>query len=471
MPLPKRLVEPIFVARSVYLRDDTSEPTELEAVTNTTLTNIIRQLSSLSKHSEDLFGELARDAGNLADRANSLQARIDRLAIKVTQLDSTVEEVSLKDIQLKKAFKSASIFDQQIFSRATMPAPMLETYKLCDKPPPLDKLNCYRDDGKDGLKFYTDPNYFFELWRQEMLKDTERVMHDRGKKMHKPRTDGNAGGQRHKKRVRTPHNTREKQRQIAIGHGETLMPNNMIYRTPNSIVNNDESIYNSNVDYYERPNRPNSIELRRSYQPEQVDGYDPSYHQNQNYQNQDSYDEYNHQQIYGQGQGPMSSENIYSPGTPSRTKPRPSQPPPAPPSSGSGGTPNASNANTPTRGRSMSTGRDTLPPPPPIPEGIQSPVLPINGGSVAAKILARSHSTSRAGSPQMNTGMQSDPNTLIMQQLNNQINNLNSINMQMAQLNAMNDLPPPPPIPDQVKFEKLINKFFFFLKQQFLLCF
>ncbi len=41
----------------------------------------------------------------------------------------------------------------------------------------------FREDGKDGLKFYTDPNYFFELWRQEMLKDTERMMHDRGKKV------------------------------------------------------------------------------------------------------------------------------------------------------------------------------------------------------------------------------------------------------------------------------------------------
>lgn len=40
-----------------------------------------------------------------------------------------------------------------------------------------------REDGKDGLKFYTDPNYFFELWRQDMLKDTERMMHDRGKKV------------------------------------------------------------------------------------------------------------------------------------------------------------------------------------------------------------------------------------------------------------------------------------------------
>lgn len=130
MPLPKRLIEPIHVARSGYSRDDINEPTELETVTNTTLTNIIRQLSSLSKHSEDLFGELAREAGNLSERSNSLQARIDRLAIKVTQLDSTVEEVSLQDIQLKKAFKSASVFDQQIFSRATMPAPMLETYKV-----------------------------------------------------------------------------------------------------------------------------------------------------------------------------------------------------------------------------------------------------------------------------------------------------------------------------------------------------
>lgn len=183
MPLPKRTIEPVHVARSIYVRDETTTPTELETVTNTTLTNIIRQLSSLSKHSEDLFGELTREAGQLSERSNSLQARIDRLAIKVTQLDSTVEEVSLQDIQLKKAFKSASIFDQQIFSRATMPAAMLETYESCDKPPPLDKLNCYRDDGKDGLKFYTDPNYFFELWRQEMLKDTERVMHDRVKKV------------------------------------------------------------------------------------------------------------------------------------------------------------------------------------------------------------------------------------------------------------------------------------------------
>lgn len=91
MPLPKRVVEPVHVARGT-IPEDFPLPSELEAVTNGTLANAIRQLSSLSRHAEDLFGELAKEAHNLSDRANSLQARIDRLAVKVTQLDSNVEE-------------------------------------------------------------------------------------------------------------------------------------------------------------------------------------------------------------------------------------------------------------------------------------------------------------------------------------------------------------------------------------------
>lgn len=30
-----------------------------------------------------------------------------------------------------------------------------------------------RDDGKEGLKFYTNPSYFFDLWKEKMLQDTE----------------------------------------------------------------------------------------------------------------------------------------------------------------------------------------------------------------------------------------------------------------------------------------------------------
>lgn len=54
-----------------------------------------------------------------------------------------------------------------------MPVAMAECYAMCDPPPQLDRLTPYREDGKSGLKFYTDPDYFFELWRKQMLKDVE----------------------------------------------------------------------------------------------------------------------------------------------------------------------------------------------------------------------------------------------------------------------------------------------------------
>ena len=103
-----------------------------------------------------------------------------------------------------------------------MPKAMLEMYLACDKPPPLDKLNPYRDDAKDGLKFYTDPTYFFELWKQEMLKDTERMMHDKSKKPAGAAASGEKA-ERSKKRVRNPQNTNEKHKQKAVGQGEYLM--------------------------------------------------------------------------------------------------------------------------------------------------------------------------------------------------------------------------------------------------------
>ncbi|XP_036914766.1 wiskott-Aldrich syndrome protein family member 3 isoform X2 [Sturnira hondurensis] len=170
MPLVKRNIEPRHLCRGALPEGITSE---LECVTNSTLAAIIRQLSSLSKHAEDIFGELFNEANNFYIRANSLQDRIDRLAVKVTQLDSTVEEVSLQDINMKKAFKSSTVQDQQVVSKNSIPNPVSDIYNQSDKPPPLNILTPYRDDKKDGLKFYTDPSYFFDLWKEKMLQDTE----------------------------------------------------------------------------------------------------------------------------------------------------------------------------------------------------------------------------------------------------------------------------------------------------------
>ncbi|XP_035993591.1 wiskott-Aldrich syndrome protein family member 3 isoform X1 [Fundulus heteroclitus] len=170
MPLVKRIIEPRYLCRGALPEGVASE---LECVTNSTLAAVIKQLGGLSRYAEDIFGELFVEANSFYQRMNSLQDRVDQLAVKVTQLDSTVEEVSLQDINMRKAFRSSTIQDQQVVSRSSILNPVLEMYHRCDKPPPLNILTPYRDDKKDGLKFYTDPSYFFSLWKEKMLQATE----------------------------------------------------------------------------------------------------------------------------------------------------------------------------------------------------------------------------------------------------------------------------------------------------------
>ena len=89
MPLIKRAIEPTQLSRAAIGKGVRNE---LECVTNNTLANVIRQLSSLSRHAEDMFGELYADTSFFLQRANQLQERVERLKTKATQLDSTVEE-------------------------------------------------------------------------------------------------------------------------------------------------------------------------------------------------------------------------------------------------------------------------------------------------------------------------------------------------------------------------------------------
>ncbi|KAG8136860.1 hypothetical protein E2320_005405, partial [Naja naja] len=220
MPLIKRNIEPRHLCQGPLPEGITSE---LECVTNSTLAAIIRQLSSLSKHAEDIFGELFNEANNFYIRANSLQDRIDRLSVKVTQLDSTVEEVSLQDINMKKAFKSSTIQDQQVVSKSSIPNPIADIYNQSDKPPPLNILTSYRDDKKDGLKFYTDPSYFFDLWKEKMLQDTEHKRKEKRRQKDQKRIDGTT---REVKKVRKARNRRQEWNMMA--YDKELRPDNRL---------------------------------------------------------------------------------------------------------------------------------------------------------------------------------------------------------------------------------------------------
>ncbi|XP_057256653.1 actin-binding protein WASF3-like isoform X2 [Pezoporus wallicus] len=248
MPLVKRNIEPRHLCRGALPEGVTSE---LECVTNSTLAAIIKQLGSLSRHAEDIFGELFNEANSFYMRMNSLQERVDLLVIKVTQLDSTVEEVSLQDINMRKAFKSSTVQNQQVVSRNSIPNPVMEMYQRCDKPPPLNILTPYRDDKKDGLKFYTDPSYFFNLWKEKMLQATEDKRKEKRRQKEQRLVEDST---REVKKVRKARNRRLEWNMMA--YDKEFRPDNRSYASDAA----DHS-------YPASPNHPAQLLAPASHQP------------------------------------------------------------------------------------------------------------------------------------------------------------------------------------------------------------
>ncbi|CAL8267499.1 unnamed protein product [Merluccius merluccius] len=226
MPLVKRNIEPRHLCQGALPKGIGGE---LEYVTNNSLSAIIRQLSSLSKHAEDVFGELFDEANTFYVRANSLQDRVDRLAVKVTQLDSSVEEVSLQDINMRKAFRSSTHQDQQVVSKSTTPPAVGNLYTASEPPPPLGSLTAYREDQVDAMKFYTDPSYFFDLWKEKMLQDTEEKRKER-RRLREQKRFVDSTLQRESKKVRKARNRRQEWNMMAFD--KELRPD---HRHPHSL--------------------------------------------------------------------------------------------------------------------------------------------------------------------------------------------------------------------------------------------
>lgn len=90
MPFVQRVVEPKFVSRT-SLRDADGRPKvsdeELQAVTNCTLSNALRQLASLVLLAEDIFSELTVTLEGITERSKAAQTKIDRISALVDQYD------------------------------------------------------------------------------------------------------------------------------------------------------------------------------------------------------------------------------------------------------------------------------------------------------------------------------------------------------------------------------------------------
>ncbi|NXF36335.1 WASF3 protein, partial [Nyctibius bracteatus] len=344
------------------------------------------------KHAEDIFGELFNEANSFYIRANSLQDRIDRLAVKVTQLDSTVEEVSLQDINMKKAFKSSTVQDQQVVSKNSIPNPVADIYNQSDKPPPLNILSPYRDDKKDGLKFYTDPSYFFDLWKEKMLQDTEDKRKEKRRQKEQKRIDGTT---REVKKVRKARNRRQEWNMMA--YDKELRPDNRLSQSVYHGASSEGSLspdtrsHASDVTDYSYPATPNHSLHHQVAMPS-----------------------------YGTGDGPQymaasqSHEHEYRPPSTTvrhATLNRPQQPPPPPPQPSDGQ--HSSVPVVPAEYGMLPaqmvdyynpTGPPPPPPPPMIPSAqtafvspLQLPVPPSHSGLVTGSTYAATHPPPSSG--------------------------------------------------------------------------
>ncbi|KAG5869598.1 hypothetical protein JTB14_012834 [Gonioctena quinquepunctata] len=90
MPFVQRFVEPKFLSRT-QLFDEDGKPKvddeELQAVTNNTLCNALRQLASLVLVANDIFEELGGQLQGIKKRSEAIQVKLNVLEGKAVKFD------------------------------------------------------------------------------------------------------------------------------------------------------------------------------------------------------------------------------------------------------------------------------------------------------------------------------------------------------------------------------------------------
>lgn len=90
MPFVQRVIEPKYLSKTSLFNADGKPRVlddELEAVTNNTLSNALRQLASLVLAADDIFTEFTRQLKKVAERSARLKGRIEVLETEVTGFD------------------------------------------------------------------------------------------------------------------------------------------------------------------------------------------------------------------------------------------------------------------------------------------------------------------------------------------------------------------------------------------------
>ncbi|XP_049870045.1 uncharacterized protein LOC126369600 [Pectinophora gossypiella] len=136
MPFVQRVVEPKFLSRT-SLVDEHGRPKvtdeELQAVTNCTLSNALRQLASLVLLAEDIFSELTAELQGITERSKVAQGKIVKIGEIVEKYDPKkvpVPEGSLSDFATRKVHYTANNpLKKGLFTPDTRPTCLRNLYE------------------------------------------------------------------------------------------------------------------------------------------------------------------------------------------------------------------------------------------------------------------------------------------------------------------------------------------------------
>ncbi|XP_018318465.1 Nance-Horan syndrome protein [Agrilus planipennis] len=163
MPFVQRVVEPKYVSRT-SLFDEDGKPKisdgELDAVTNSTLSNALRQLASLVLAANDIFTELTKDLQKITERSHSLKTKIEKLDQKVATYDPKKVSVPESDIStfalLKNHYARRQQVDSNLFSVTTRPNAVQALYDAAAKTPVhvIRQMDRWRRNGTRSSRFF-----------------------------------------------------------------------------------------------------------------------------------------------------------------------------------------------------------------------------------------------------------------------------------------------------------------------------
>ncbi|XP_059611005.1 uncharacterized protein LOC132257950 [Phlebotomus argentipes] len=112
---------------------------ELEAVTNVTLSNALKQLASLVLIANDIFTELNSQLQGVSERSRGIKQRIDVLQQRVEEFDPKMVAVPEGDlatfVHIKNHFKSTETFATALFTPATRSDAVRNLYEAAAKTP------------------------------------------------------------------------------------------------------------------------------------------------------------------------------------------------------------------------------------------------------------------------------------------------------------------------------------------------